>query len=187
MVWPASAAAIPARIFLIRRLSDKISSVSSSPSMSSRLMIIATGRPLRVIVTRSCSRSTRSTTSESLALAEARGMVSIDQNCSLLWDRGSTSSLIERTAGLREQVGRLTQQRVRLHAVPLRGAERGAGFPNRRLPRATGPHAGQPLGVAEPEAGPRELPCLRPRDRPGHAHAQRARTADLFGPRHLGF
>src|SRR6266850_2355420 len=66
---------MPLRISFINFGSLRISTVSCQPSYSSLLTIIATGFPLRVIVTTSARRSTASTNWLSLVLTSDRGMV----------------------------------------------------------------------------------------------------------------
>jgi hypothetical protein len=75
-VSPTAAAASPSRICSRSVGSDRIASVSSSPSRSSVLMRTAAAFPFRVSTMRSCSSSTRSTISERCALTDERGRTS---------------------------------------------------------------------------------------------------------------
>jgi hypothetical protein len=75
MASPRAISASAVRISSIAPGVDSRSRVSSMVSRSDTEMITASGRPLRVITTRSCVSRTSSSTADSRALASARGII----------------------------------------------------------------------------------------------------------------
>src|SRR5262245_4889130 len=82
---PAAKAASASRMSARASGSLSTASVSSSSARSTGLMMTATGRPLRVTVTRSCSCSTRSMTSLKWLRTSRRGSTDMYTIVALLW------------------------------------------------------------------------------------------------------
>src|ERR1700730_6633990 len=104
---PALSSARLSRISARRAALSMMSSVSSSDSRSSMLMTTAAGCPCLVMITRTCSRSRRSTTSESRFFTAARGIWS---------DTDMATSIATRTSR-RQPRDALPDQRRGHHAV----------------------------------------------------------------------